>query len=626
MLQTIREHTQGWIAGVIISLVILSFVLWGVHSYFQGGGPNNIVAVVNGIDVTKEQLTVAYERLRRQMQSQSGGIAINKDDNTLKSRALNGIIELEVLKQASISERFGVSESQIDNYLQSMPEFQLDGRFSLDRFQEILSSTMLSISDFLDIIRTGLLIDQPRLGVMLSSFSLPDEATRTIALVDQERNIDFVTIPLQYFQSQAITISPASIEEYYNKHQNDFMTPEQVNIEYLELSLKDLASRFSPTESMLKNFYNENINSYTQPMEWELSSLLIPVPENPSQDDWASAQAKMSKVIETLQKGGSFDTMAAQHGKVSIPTGMIILNQVPAELQKAVASLNAKDQLSQPVKTTQGLVLLKVINISEPKIQTFEQVQDKVREAYVRQHAEEKFAEMRDQLADLTYANPSSLQTAASDMGLTLKTSELFSKEKPGKDIAQYKKIRDAAFSNEVLNLQNNSDVIQINPENVAVIRVKSHINSKLIPLKDISSQIADKLRAEEADARALKFANDLKAKLEKGGDQLQSVEAEKFIWTKLGYIGRYSNKIDSAVMDTAFRLPHPAAGKVVYGVTRLPGGYGVVAVNAVKDGSLDDKKLNVFSEQIQNSLGFLEYALYKDSQMNKAKIVKSAS
>jgi peptidyl-prolyl cis-trans isomerase D len=372
---------------------------------------------------------------------------------------------------------------------------------------------------------------------------------------------------------------------------------------------------------MLKNFYNENINSYTQPTAWKLSSILIAVPANPSTVDWQSAQAKMSKVIESLNKGGDFQAMARQHSQVSIPAGMLVLNQVPADLQKATASLTTSGQLSEPIRTVQGIVLLKADDIREPKIEPFDQVKDKVREAYVRQHAEEKFAEMRDQLADLTYANPTSLQTAANDMGLVIKSSELFTKDKPGKDISQYKKIRDAAFGNEVLNLQNNSDVIQINPETVVVIRDKSHLTSKLLPLADISKQISEKLKAQESDAKAERFAEELQAQLDKGGDAAKLVAEHNFKWVSLGYVGRYSNKVDSAIMDTAFRLPHPAANKTVYGVTRMPGGYAVVALHGVKDGSLDDKKLSVFSEQVQNSMGFLEYSLYKDAQINKAKI-----
>lgn len=620
MLQTIRDYTQGWIAGIIISLIILSFALWGVHSYFVGGGVNNVVAVVNGIDIGKEQLTVAYERMRRQLQNQYGS-SISKDEGSLKARALNGLIEVEVLKQASLNQGFGVSDDQVDNYLKSMPEFQVDGQFSYDRFSEILSSSMLSISEFIDIIRTGLLIDQPRLGIMLTSYSLPDETKNTLALVDQERNIDYVTIPAQSFLSQAINIDPARIEQYYKSHQSDFMTPEQVNVEYIQLSLKDLYARFTPTDAMLQNFYNENINSYALPMAWELNSLFIPLSANATANDAKSAEDKLAAVQEALKKGTSFDTLAAQYAGSNLPKGFMTLAQLPPELQKATASLITTGQVSAPIRTPQGFVILKAVTLREPKIQSFEQVKDKVHESYVRQHAEEKFAELRDQLADLTYANPSSLQSAAKDMGLTIETSELFSKDKPGKDISQYKKIRDVAFGNEVLNLQNNSDVIQLNPETYAVLRIKSHVPSKLLPLKDISNQIADKLKAQEADRLAKQFAESLQSQLQRGGNPATLVQTQHFVWTKLGFIGRYSNKIDSAVMDIAFRLPHPATGKVTYGVTRLPAGYAVVAVNGVRDGAADSKKQTVFAEQVQNSMGLLEYSLYKDSQLSKAKV-----
>ncbi len=93
MLQTIREHTQGWIAGTIISIIILTFALWGIHSYFIGGGANTNVAEVNGIEITKEQLAVAYERLRRQAQLQYGSTnpITSKDEFNLKRSSITVI-------------------------------------------------------------------------------------------------------------------------------------------------------------------------------------------------------------------------------------------------------------------------------------------------------------------------------------------------------------------------------------------------------------------------------------------------------------------------------------------------------------------------------------------------------
>jgi len=624
MLQTIRDYTQGWIAGVIVTIIILSFALWGIHSYFTGGTNNSVVAQVNGTEITREQLTVAYERLRRQAQVQYG-LNAAKDETALKDRALQTLIEIEVLKQASVEEGFHVSDRQIDSYLQSMPEFQVDGQFSVDRFQEILSSSLLSTGEFLELIKTSLLIDQPKLGIILTSFSLPDETNYTIALVNQERDIEYINIPLHYFLSQPIVIAPEKIKAYYEQHKNDFMTPEQMNVDYIELSLKELSSRIHPTEAVLKSFYNENINSYTQPTSWKLASIEIPVPATASQEDFATAQRKAEAVLQAIAQGNDFSQIAQQYPSDTNLKGQdwMVLTQIPAEWQKAVAGLTKPGQISEPITTPKGIVLVKVIDIKEPKIQPLDAVRDKVKEAYIRQHAEEKFAELREQLADLTYEHPDSLQTAAKTLNLPIKTSELFSKDKSGSDISQHKKVRDVAFSNDVMNLQNNSDVIQLNPETVIVLRMKSHIPSTLIPLKDISRQIEDKLKTEEAEARAAKFAEDFKAKLQAGSDPVTLAASFNLTWNKTGNIGRYSKQVDSAILDTAFSLPAPIpnSGKATYGVTKLPNGYGIVALKSVKQGSLDKKQYAVFAEQVQNSEGLLEYELYKQSQKANAKI-----
>ena len=626
MLQTIREHTQGWIAGIIVTIIILTFALWGIHSYFVGGSNNIIVAEVNGVDITKEQFAVTYERLRRQVQNQysSNNPMTAKNETALKERALQLLIDIEVLKQASFAQGYRITDRQIDNYLQSMPEFQVNGQFSVERFQEILSSTLLSTSEFLDLIKTSLLMDQPKLGIIFTSFALPDETKYTIALVNQERDIDYINLPLQYFLSQPIIISPEKIQAYYNQHKNDFMTPEQVNLEYIELSLKDLSTKITPAENMLKNFYNENINSYSQPMEWKLAGVLISVAANAQRDEILAAQKNADAAVQEIKNGKDLSKVASGYAENITGQNWMTLNQVPVELQKAVAELTKPGQVSEPIKTSKGFVVVKVVDIKEPQMQSYETVKDKVKETYIHQHAEEKFAELRDQLADVTYEHPDSLRLASKKMNLPIIVSDLFTKEKGGKDISQYKKVRDTAFSNDVLTLQNNSDIIQLNPETVIVLRVKSHIAPALLPLKSVASQIGDKLKAEAIEARTAKFAEDLQAKLQSGADSQQLAKTNKLTWNSTGFIGRYSTKVDSAILDLAFRLANPATvkNKVVYGVTRLPNGYAIVALKAVKEGRVADKKqYTVFAEQVQNSEGLLEYELYKQSQTNKAKI-----
>src|SRR5690242_19334203 len=132
MLQSIRDRTHGWIAGIIISLLILSFALWGIHSYLVGGSNTTTVATVNGIEITKGQLTAAYERLRRQLQMQlSENYALpDQAELKLKERALQTLITIQVLQQASFAQNYRISSNQINAFLENMPELQVNGRFS----------------------------------------------------------------------------------------------------------------------------------------------------------------------------------------------------------------------------------------------------------------------------------------------------------------------------------------------------------------------------------------------------------------------------------------------------------------------------------------------------------------
>jgi peptidyl-prolyl cis-trans isomerase D len=359
-------------------------------------------------------------------------------------------------------------------------------------------------------------------------------------------------------------------------------------------------------------------------MQWKFTLIVIPVAANASLDDIKQVQKKAETVVSELKNNGNPEKIAQEYSVHVRHLGWVTLNQVPPELQKAVAQLNHPDQMSALFKSAEGFAIVKANAIQGPQIQAFDAVKNKVKEAYIRQHAEEKMGILRDQLADLTYEHPESLQAASKALDLPIQSSELFSKEKPGKDIAQYKKVREAAFSNDVLNLQNNSDVIQLSPETMVVLRVKSHVASALLPLSNVSQQIAAKLKAVDAEAQLMKFAENLKSKLTSGIDPQQLAASSKLKWNSLGLIGRYSTKVDSAILDLAFRLPHPEkqTNKVVYGFTRIPNGYAVVALKSVKEGVITDKKqYAVFAEQIQNSEGMLEYELYKQSQTSRAKI-----
>ena len=523
MLQSIREHTQGWFAGTIISILILSFALWGIHSYLLGAGSDNAVAKVNGVEITKSQLAAEYERMHRQLQMQYGSTELPQHalDN-LKQNALQALINLQILKQASLAQNYRINTEQIDNFLQGMPAFQVNGKFSLLRFQQALNATFFSAAEFIDLIRTTLLIDQPRLGIMFTSFALPNEVNDTMALIGQERKIQYAVLTPKNLANQSVVITSKEIQDYYSEHQNDFKTNEQVSIEYIVLSSKDLAAKIHPTDEQLKSFYNENKNAQTQ---------------------------------------------------------------------------------------------------------AYEKVKDKIKETYVHQKAEEQFPDIRDKLASSTYEHPDTLQTAAKELGLQVQTSALVSRDQGGKDITSSAKVREAAFSNDVLNLQNNSDVIQLNPYSVAVIRVKSHVPAKVLSLDVVQKQIVNKLKTAATETKLYQLAQDIQQKLQTGSLTPAQIVAQYHLqWTDVGFIGRHAKNIDPAILNNAFEIPIAGKeNKINYGTAKMPNGFAIIGLSGVKQGNTTNvpkEQYQAFVDQIQNSNGILEYSLYKDNLIHKSKVV----
>ncbi len=632
MLQSIRDRTQGWIAGIIISILILSFAIFGIHSYLEGGSASTVVAKVNDVEITKNQLAVAYERLRRQLQIQySNNYALPPGAEVqLKERALRTLINIQLLKQASIKQNYRISDSQIDGLLASMPDFQVDGQFSLARFQQMLSTTMFSAADFLDLLKTSLLIDQPRLGLMFSSFALPIEIQRMVALVNQEREIQYAVFPLQSV-TQAIIVSDDQIKAYYADHQADYKTQEQASIDYLEINLKDLIADMHPSDAELEKFYNENSNSFTQAMQWKLAAILVPVPVKAGEKEVAAAQAKITDIQSKLNAGEKFEKYSQQYplGKAGekFQAG-VTLNQIPADLQNAVIKLTKAEQVSEPVKTDSGFVIIKALHVSEPKIESFTSVKTKVKDLYIHQQAEEKFAALKDKLANLTYEHPESLQTAAQALSLPIKTSELFTQEKGGKDISSNAKVREATFSHDVMNLKNNSDVIQVGADAVLVIRIKEHIPAAILTLEAVKKQITDKLKLVAQEAELGKLVNDIKTQLTKGASSDALAQQYHFTWSQSAYIGRHQAKIDTAIANAAFAMPKPKNSSApVYAVVKTQDGYAIIALHAVRDGVLGAKQdqNDLFNEQIQAAEGSLEYELYQYSLEKQAKIKLSS-
>jgi peptidyl-prolyl cis-trans isomerase D len=267
MLQNIHDRTKGWIAWVILSLVCVTFALWGIQSYLDDSTGMDKLATVNGVKITQNEVNATFERLLLQQQQLEPSRTINQTlEQQIKQKALQELIYSQILSQAAIATSYRFSEAQAAETIRTISTFQVDGQFSPRRFQEILRGTLYSEPRFLADLRASLLVNQPKAGLTSSAFALPNEVNTTLQLMNQTRDLSYLNIPMTRFVPET-TVSKEAIQAFYKANQQRFKTPERVSIEYLELSQKDLKPTDKQTAEQLFAERSEQLENltYTHP-------------------------------------------------------------------------------------------------------------------------------------------------------------------------------------------------------------------------------------------------------------------------------------------------------------------------------------------------------------------------
>lgn len=637
MLQSIRDKSQGWLAGGIIGLVCITFAFWGIHSYLtESNAPTAVIAKVNGQTIQQAELNAAYQRLRQQQQAQLGASFVidQKIENQLKKQALNQLIMSRVLSQAAAKDGYRITPDEVGTALLSIPMFQVDGRFSRERFNEVLNNILYNENTFLAELQTTMLINQVRAGIIDSAFTLPGDIAAAAKLVNQKRDIGYLIIPSNRFFN-TIQITPSQAQEYYQQHKDEFTSPEQVSIEYLKLSLSQIASQLHFTEAQLLQFYQNNLNNYTLPERWHVAHILVKVSEHVSSSEVANAQTKINGIAARLKAGEAFATLAQQYSDdvVSAKNDGVLEwfnpGMVDPAFEKATASLKQIGDISSPVRTKYGFSIIKLIGMETPQVSPFAKVKDQVEKALAQQQAEQSFTDASDKLSNLTYANPNSLEIAAKALGLQVLATESFSKKGGRDQITANPKVIDAAFKSDVLQ-GNNSDVISLDPDTLVVVRVKQHLPAKLQSFNQVEGTVTQLLKIKAAAQQAKNMGQQLLQDLKQGKDAGQLANQTNLTWQTVNNIGRFDTRIPGLILNAAFRAPRPSPKLAGSEGFSLPNGdFVLMSVIAVHDGDLGKNpavQQRIYREELENSFGQLDYSLYVRGMLNNAKVdIKNA-
>lgn len=536
----IVEKNQKLVKGILI-VVTASFVLWGVGSYLGMMGDDGYIAKVGNKKI--------YERDIDNVMQQ------NKQ-YTDKMQVLFSLINRQLILNNADSYHLNATKEQLQVQISNIPAFQESGVFVLDKYENFLKSNQLTAAQFQNNIQEQIIIDQVVTAFKGFYFNSTLFNNQFAQLLSQERNISsYVIDPKQFYPE--INITDKQISGYYNQNITKYTSPEQVKVQYIKLTPETIQNGIKIPAATVAMFINQHESELAN-TQVDVSHILFSVPSNADVKTQSNIKNKAEQVLKLVKANpGKFAELAKRysedpgsarnggdlgffgHGAMAVPFEQVAFNLKP-------------EQISGLVKTQFGYHILKLNARKDASKKDIEQQAiaqlQKQQSASIIQH-------QVDQLNDLTYNHPDSLEPAAKAMGVSIQTSNWINKNVTQQDDFANPKVQKAVFSDDAVKKHNNSEVIDFGNNIYAVYHVIDYKQAQINPIAAVKDSIINNLKQQQAVQLATKKAHECISELAQNKLSLAFTGADN-----INLLSQNSN-IDAMAVRQIFSTP----------ITKLP-------------------------------------------------------
>jgi len=613
MLQDMRENSQGTIAKIIIGLLIVSLSIWGMDAIVGGFSGEPEVATVNDDDITeREFLRVVQMESQRRLSSMEQPDPAMLDEDQIRADVLDSLIQEQVLIQDASAQGLALSDADIDALITQMPQFQVDGQFNRDRFVASVRNLGMGVGEFREAMRKQYVVNQIRSGIMQSGLVADANASQLMRIQNQTRNFRVVQVPASAVADE-VEVSDAEVEAFYQDNKDAFRQPEQVDAAYITLSLGALAEKIEIDQEELQAYYEQRAGDLARE-ERRASHILI--------EDGADAEQTIAAIQERLEGGESFeglakefsiDTVSAKDGGDLGFAGRGVYDEA---FEEALFALD-QDQVSGPVKTSFGVHLIRLDDVRRSEVPALEELEQQLRSELARERAQEKYAEVRAELADSAYA-ADDLVGPAEELGLEIREAKGVTRD-GGQAPFDHAGLVRQLFSEDVLESGYNTELIDVGDSVSVVARVREYREAQQLALEDVQDNIRANLEVRKIREILEERAEAIVAGLE-SGEPLDALGAGE--WEQFEGQERNAAGVDPQVMQTVFSLARPNEEKASYGTAITRSGVAVIALDAVNEG---DAEGGVDLDQLRSFMASLEgqreYAAYQQFLRDSAEV-----
>ena len=621
MFDFVRQHTKIMM-GLMFMLIIPSFVMFGIDGYTRFRENGTAVARVGSTDISQAEWDNAHKQQIDRMRAQMPNLDVKMfDAPEAKYATLERLVQEKVLAQAAVALHLQTSDARLARELQQDETIKSlrkpDGSLDMDRYKQLAGSQGLTPEGFEARVRSNLSVRQVEAGITNSGFASLAQAAVSLNAFFENRSIQFVQFPPVAFAAK-VAPTDAELESFYNGNQALFKTNETASVEYLVLDLESVKKSITLNEADVKTYYEQNLARNTASQERRASHILINAPKTASAAEKEKAKATAAALLEQVRKAPeSFADFAKKNSQDpgSAPNGgdldFFPRGAMVKPFEDAAYALK-KGDISDLVESDFGFHIIRLTDIKEAKVKTFEESRTALEAELKTQQAKTKYAELAEIFTNTVYEQADSLKPAADKLKLEIKTiNDLARQQLPGAvgPLANAKLLA-ALFGSDVLEKKRNTEAIETAPSQLVSARVVKHTPARTLPFAEVRSPVREALVAKKSVELA---KTEGEAKL-----AAWKVAPDTAVFPAAVTVSRdKAEGVPAKIVDAAMKVDATALPGLV-GVDLGANGYAVVRLNTVvardqPDAARAEQERNQYALGWSNAENQAYYAGLKD-------------
>lgn len=604
----LRDFLKSWPGRILLVLCLSPLALLGIESYFYGSSNPNQIAQVGEGSISLNEYQNAVNARRSELLDQVPDASLINED-VLHEQVLKGLIDRALLQQQVGKLGMTISDDTITRMLQQEPGFQDEnGQFSNDRFAYFLQQRGMTKAQLFDEFRSQLSLSQLNASIVGTAIYPMPAVSRLIDLQLESRHVWVHRIDWQDYQPK-VSVTSQEISDYYEQNKHELKSQAMVDLAYIRIT-PDSIQVPAVSEADIERQYQAYKQEQNILDGRELSQILL---------TGADAAKQAQQLKARIDKGESFSELAKQHS--DDPTGAeggaigrfnpAVFGADADKVAQALDGLQVGD-VSQPVQSSYGYHLFKVISDHSEQVPTLESMREQLTQQAQQYNRQVAYADKVTAINDLA-ADGFGIADIAKQEQLTAQSIKDYRKDGNQTQLSQ-PAVVSAAFDE--FNIQDQAVSAGIEAGGGTVwVQSSNYRPVATLTLEQASANIKAMLTQQKATALAMTDAQ----KIANGITSKADISAQSVDFMALGEVNRQSPVLTDKERSMAFSKPVASSNPdaVVVMTQETEQGVSILvadAINTKHQSQLSDFETKQTAAIIRDNLGqdqmqdYLEY------------------